>query len=172
MMTDKRRTSTAEVKREAVRLVTDHGSAVAEAAGTLGLNAHLLRRWTCEVEPTKHGAFPGNGRVSRAHEELQRLRDEHKRRRMERDMLKKPWASLPAHRVEIRLDSRASPDVAGEGAVCRVACESPRLLRLQSATSHRPGGARCVDAADPCPRDPSGDGSQLWESAHGQATPG
>ena len=42
-----------------------------------------------EVEQTKHGAFPGNGRVSRDHEELQRLRDENKRLRMERDILKK-----------------------------------------------------------------------------------
>jgi len=35
MMTDKRRTYTAEFKREAVRLVTDHGYAVAEAARNL-----------------------------------------------------------------------------------------------------------------------------------------
>jgi transposase len=89
MMTDKRRPYTAEFKREAVRLVTDHGYAVAEAARNLGLNAYMLRRWTCEVEQTKHGAFPGNGRVSRDHEELQRLRDENKRLRMERDILKK-----------------------------------------------------------------------------------
>jgi transposase len=89
MMTDKRRTSTAEFTREAVRLVTDHGYAVAEAARNLGLNAHMLRRWKCEVEQTKPGAFPGHGRVSRDHEELQRLRDENKRLRMERDMLKK-----------------------------------------------------------------------------------
>jgi len=89
MMTDKRRTYTAEFKREAVRLVTDHGYAVAEAARNLGLNAHMLRRWKSEVEQTTHGAFPGNGRVSRDHEELQRLRDENKRLRMERDILKK-----------------------------------------------------------------------------------
>jgi transposase len=49
----------------------------------------MLRRWKCEVEQTKPGAFPGNGRVSRDHEELQRLRDENKRLRMERDILKK-----------------------------------------------------------------------------------
>jgi transposase-like protein len=51
MMTDKRRTYTAEFKREAVRLVTDHGYAVAEAARNLGLNAHMLRRWKCQIPP-------------------------------------------------------------------------------------------------------------------------
>jgi transposase-like protein len=68
MMTDKRRTDSAEFTREAVRLVTDHGDAVAEAARNLGLNAHRLRRWKCAVEQTTHGAFPGHGRVSRDHE--------------------------------------------------------------------------------------------------------
>jgi transposase len=68
MMTDKRRPYTAEFKREAVRLVTDHGYAVAEAARHLGLNAHRLRRWKSEVEQTTHGACPGHGRISRDHE--------------------------------------------------------------------------------------------------------
>lgn len=68
MMTDTRRTDTAEFKREAVRLVTDQGDAVAAAARHLGLNAHRLRRGTGEVEQTKHGAVPGHGRVSRDHE--------------------------------------------------------------------------------------------------------
>ena len=38
MMPDKRRTSTAEFKREAVHLVTEQGYALAEAARNLGLN--------------------------------------------------------------------------------------------------------------------------------------
>jgi len=46
----------------------------------------MLRRWKCEVEQTKPGAFPGHGRVSRDHEALQRLRDENTRLRMERDI--------------------------------------------------------------------------------------
>jgi transposase len=68
MMTDKRRPYTEAFKREAVRLVTDQGYAVAEAACNLGLNAHMLRRWKCEGEQTKPGAFPGHGRRSRDHE--------------------------------------------------------------------------------------------------------
>jgi transposase-like protein len=68
MITDNRRTYTAACTREAVRLVTEHGYAVAEAARNLGRNAPLLRRWTCAVGQTKPGAFPGHGRVSRDHE--------------------------------------------------------------------------------------------------------
>jgi transposase len=89
MMTDKRRTYTAAFKREAVRLVTDHGDAVAEAARHLGRNAQMLRRWQCEVEPTQHEAFPGHGRGSRDHEALPPWRDANKRRRMARDRLTK-----------------------------------------------------------------------------------
>jgi transposase-like protein len=87
MMTDKRRRYTAEFNRAAVRLVTAHGYAVAEAAHTLGRNAHRRRRWTCAVEQTQHGAFPGHGRVSRDPAALQRWRDDHQRRRLERDIL-------------------------------------------------------------------------------------
>jgi transposase len=64
MMTDQRRTYTAEFKREAVRLVTDQGDAVAEAARDLGLKATMRGRWKREVEQTKTGAFPGHGRGS------------------------------------------------------------------------------------------------------------
>ena len=74
-----------------------------------------------------------------------------------------PWAAVPTPRVAIRLSQRASTAVAGE---------SPRRVRLPAATRHRPGGARWVEAAAPCPRAPSRDGSQGWESAPGQATPG
>ena len=58
-MTDKRHISTAEFKRAAVRLVTDQGYGVAEAARHLGLKASMLGRWKREVEQTMHGAFPG-----------------------------------------------------------------------------------------------------------------
>jgi transposase len=89
MMTDKRRTYTAEFKREAVRLGTDQGDAVTEAARNLGLNATMLGRWKREVEQTKNGAFPGTGRVSLDQEALHRLRAENRRLRMARDILNK-----------------------------------------------------------------------------------
>jgi transposase len=89
MMTEKRQTYTAEFKCEAVRLVTEHGYGVGEAARNVGLNAHMLQRWKRELAGRENGVFPGKGRLSRDQEELHRLREENKRLRMERDILKK-----------------------------------------------------------------------------------
>jgi transposase len=89
MMTEKRQTYTAEFKCEAVRLVTEHGYGVGEAARNLGLNANMLQRWKRELAARENGVFPGKGRLSRDQEELHRLREENKRLRMERDILKK-----------------------------------------------------------------------------------
>lgn len=69
--------------------MTEQGYAVAEAARNLGLNATMLRRWKCAFEEQAGAAFPGNGRLSPAQEELHRWREENQRLRMERDMLKK-----------------------------------------------------------------------------------
>ena len=60
-MTDKRHIDTEEFTREAVRLVTEQGYGVAEAARHLGRHARMLGRWTRAVEPTMNGALPGKG---------------------------------------------------------------------------------------------------------------
>jgi transposase len=88
-MAEQRRTYTAEFKREAVRLLAEHGYGVAQAARHLGLNTNMLRRWKREIEGEKRPAFPGNGRISPEQEDLYRLREENTRVRMERDILKK-----------------------------------------------------------------------------------
>jgi transposase len=92
MMAEKRQTYTVEFKREAVRLVTGHGYGVAAAARNLGLNATMLGRWKREQEAQEDRAFPGKGRLSPDQEELHRLREENKRLRMEREILKKAAA--------------------------------------------------------------------------------
>jgi transposase len=94
MMAAKRRQYTEEYKREAIRLVTEQGYCVSEAARNLGINAHMLGRWKREFDMQGSAAFPGNGRMSSDQEELQRLRDENKRLRMERDILKKALGFL------------------------------------------------------------------------------
>jgi transposase len=85
MMAEKRRQYTEEFKREAIRLVTEQGDGVSETARNLGRNAHRLERWKREFDTKGRAAFPGNGRMSSDQEELQRLRDENTRLRMERD---------------------------------------------------------------------------------------
>lgn len=89
MQSEKRRQYTEEFKREAVRLVTDHGYGVTETARNLGINAHMLGRWKRQVEQQTNGVYRGNGHMSAEHEELLRLRKEVKRLRMEREILKK-----------------------------------------------------------------------------------
>jgi len=91
-MTEQRKTYTAEFKHEAVRLSTEQGYGVAETARNLGLNVHMLRRWRRELNDRPHGVFPGHGRLTPEPEELHRLREENKRLRMERDILKKATA--------------------------------------------------------------------------------
>jgi transposase len=89
MRTEKRQTSTAEFRCEAGRLVTEHGYGVGEAARHLGRNAHRLQRWKRELAARANGVFPGKGRLAPDQEAFQRLREEQKRLRMERDMLQK-----------------------------------------------------------------------------------
>ena len=48
-------------KIEAVRLVTDRGVAVAQAARDLDVAESVLRRWMRELTATPATAFPGNG---------------------------------------------------------------------------------------------------------------
>ena len=55
----------------------------------VGINVNMLRRWKQEYTVNTQAAFPGNGHLPLAQAELRQLRDEVKRLRMERDMLKK-----------------------------------------------------------------------------------
>jgi transposase len=87
-----RRTFTAEFKAEAVKLVTEKGYSVAEAARSLGLNENLIRNWKHALEADGDQAFPGQGKLTPVEEELRRLRAENKRLLAERDILKKAAA--------------------------------------------------------------------------------
>ena len=88
-MPEKRRIYGDEFKRDAIRLVTDNGYGVGETARNLGINANMLSRWKREAETQSNGALSSNGHVSSDQDELRRLRQENKRLRMERDILKK-----------------------------------------------------------------------------------
>jgi transposase len=88
-MAEKRRNYTEEFKREAIRLVTEQGYGVAETARNLGINAKMLGRWKQQCDTKASAAFPGNGQMTVDKVELHRLRDDNKRLRMERDILKK-----------------------------------------------------------------------------------
>src|SRR5919201_5555438 len=87
-----RRIYTPEFKAEAVKLVTEQGYSVAEAARSLGVRENLIRNWKQAVEAQGEQAFPGRGKLSPFEEENRRLRAENKRLRGERDILKKAAA--------------------------------------------------------------------------------
>jgi transposase len=87
-----RRTYTPEFKAEAVRLITEQGYSVAEAARSLGLHENLIRSWKRALEANGEQAFPGQGKLPAIEEELRRLRAENQRLLAERDILKKAAA--------------------------------------------------------------------------------
>jgi transposase len=87
-----RRTYTREFKVEAIKLVTDKGYSVAEAARSLGVHATLLRSWKQALQAQGDQAFPGQGHPPVVEEELRRLRAENNRLLAERDILKKAAA--------------------------------------------------------------------------------
>ena len=86
----KQRRHNEEFKREAVKLVTNQGYTLAEAARSLGLDASLVRSWKLKYAPE---AQNGAAKMPESdQEELGRLREENRRLRMERDILKKATA--------------------------------------------------------------------------------
>jgi transposase len=91
-MTRKRRTYTRAFKVEAVKLVTEKGYSVAEAARSLGIGETLLRSWKQTLEKQGDQAFPGHGNLPALEEELRQLQTENRRLQMERDILKKATA--------------------------------------------------------------------------------
>lgn len=85
-----RRHYTEEFKDSAVKLVTEQGYQLSEAAHNLGINVSILRRWKNAVTLSTRGkssADPGD-----LHAELALLRKENHRLRLEREILKKAAA--------------------------------------------------------------------------------
>ena len=79
-----RRKFTDEFKEEAVKLVTDQGYKIAEAARILGIHATQLRRWVKDRVPD---SSPTPANLVQLQAELKQLRRENERLRMEREIL-------------------------------------------------------------------------------------
>ena len=89
---ERRRTFSREFKLEAVRLVTERGVAVAQAAKDLDVHENVLRKWVRELREAPQDAFPGLGRQKVQDAEIARLRKEVAKLKTERDILKKAAA--------------------------------------------------------------------------------
>lgn len=92
-MGEKRKQYTREYKLEALRLLEESGRSKAQLARELGIHESLLQRWKAQVEGRPRAeAFPGNGNLSAAEEEVRRLKRENEQLRQERDFLRKTAA--------------------------------------------------------------------------------
>ena len=78
-----------EFKLDAISLVQEQGYSKAEAARSLGINANVLGRWIKEYETEDGQAFRGNGKLTPEQAEIRRLREENRRLKMEKEILKK-----------------------------------------------------------------------------------
>jgi transposase len=87
-----RRQFTREFKLEAVRLVKERGVTAAQAARDIGVHENVLRKWVRELAADPHQAFPGKGVVKADQAEIERLKKEVAKLKMERDILKKAAA--------------------------------------------------------------------------------
>jgi transposase len=87
-MKKKRQKYAQEFKEEAVKLITEQGYQITEAARNLGVNENMLGRWKREIEGGGEEA-PGLAGGTAMQAELNRLRKENKRLKMEREILKK-----------------------------------------------------------------------------------
>ena len=87
-----RRQFSREFKLEAVRLVKDRGVTVAQAARDLDVHENVLRKWVREATADSQEAFPGKGVMKPEQAEIDRLRKEVAKLKMERDILKKAAA--------------------------------------------------------------------------------
>src|SRR3954454_11080904 len=92
IMARQRRKHTREFKVEAIKLVTEKGYSVAEAARSLDIGETLLRSWKQTFDNEGDHAFPGHGNRPPLEEEIRRLQAENKRLQRERDILKKATA--------------------------------------------------------------------------------
>lgn len=89
-MSVKRQKYTKEFISEAIKLVTEHGYSQAEASKSLGINSRNLNRWILQASGSCENESTNRQHVAvLAQEELERLRRENKRLKLEREILKK-----------------------------------------------------------------------------------
>ncbi|AIF80982.1 transposase IS3/IS911 family protein [endosymbiont of Acanthamoeba sp. UWC8] len=94
MRKERRRNYTKEFKVEAVRLVTEEGYSLSQAAEGLGISKSTIAKWkrVLSNKGDKDIAFPGKGQLNPEEAKLKGLQKELERVKRERDILKKALA--------------------------------------------------------------------------------
>ena len=78
-----------EFKLDAVSLVVDQGYTRIEAAKSLEINYTMLGRWVKEQQSGDGQAFRGNSKLTPEQAEIRQLKEENRRLKIEKDILKK-----------------------------------------------------------------------------------
>jgi transposase len=87
-MDNKKRKYTQEFKTEAIKLVTEQSYTQAEAGKSLGVTPTNISRWIKESSPGSEKAVR-KMELTAEQKELEKLRQENRRLKMEREILKK-----------------------------------------------------------------------------------
>jgi transposase len=121
-----------EFRREAIRLALLGDKPQRRLAKDLGMSDVTLRRWLKEEEATR-GERPG-GLSADEREELQRLRDENAKLRMEREILRKAAVFFAKEddggRRALLVYRRGEDELSRRRDVRRVRCEPDWLSQL------------------------------------------
>lgn len=117
-----------------MRLVKERGVAVAQAARDLDVHENVLRKWLREQTADLQQVFPGRGVMKLEAAEIERLKKEVAKLRMERDILKK----AAAYFAKESMWSPASWRSTG-GAICpRTLASPPPSPSMYWTASSRP----------------------------------
>jgi transposase-like protein len=135
-----RRSFSREFKLEAVRLVSDRGMTISQAARDLDIHDNVLCRWVRQYRDDPAHAFPGAGQMKPDEAEIAKLKKEVGKLKAERDILKRLRPSSQENRVEVQVHCEASGDMAGDLDVRGARCLAERFLQLASSTTERSFG--------------------------------
>ncbi len=82
-----------EFKMVTINLVQEQGYSCSKAAKSLDIPYELLNRWIRESKKLDNNeAFRGNGKLSAEQQEIRQLKEENRRLKMEKEILKKASA--------------------------------------------------------------------------------
>lgn len=84
-----KKTYTKEFKTDAVNLVREQNYTIAEASRRLEISESMLGKWVRSARNEGDDAFRGNGNMTAEQKEIHQLREENRRLKMEKEILKK-----------------------------------------------------------------------------------
>ena len=84
-----KKTYTKEFKTDAVNLVKEQNYTIAEASRRLEISESMLGKWVRSARNEGDDAFRGNGNMTAEQKEIHQLREENRRLKMEKEILKK-----------------------------------------------------------------------------------